>query len=120
MSVYDEIREERRLQDVKWGGPGHDDTHALRDWPDYITDRVFMIPEVFRSRRLRGLAVNAPVVPIELLKSYRRRLIQVGALAVAAIESFDRAFPQIGSNGSGITEVVNMRGTPRGAEGDCG
>lgn len=72
MSVYDEIREERARQDEKWGGPEHDDEHSRDDWTCFIDDKT------------------TDAENTENDADYRRRLIQIAALAVAAIESLDR------------------------------
>lgn len=71
MDVYDEIRGERARQDAKWGGPDHDDRHSLDDWCDFIEERTRLL------------------YPANLDDS-RATLIEVAALAVAAIESMDR------------------------------
>lgn len=123
MSVYDEIKAERETQDQKWGGPEHDDQHAMPDWLDYITDKVMAIPETLRSQRMRGVhPLRDPFTGAcseASMVSYRRRLVQIAALAVAAIESFDRLNTSL-RNSTGITEVITAKGTPRGAQGDCG
>lgn len=64
MTVYDEIRQERERQDRKHGGPAHDDKHTPEEWLRFIRAQESY--------------------------TYRVRLIRVAALAVAAIESFDR------------------------------
>lgn len=69
MSAYDDIRAERARQDLQWGGPAHDDGHAVEDWCSYI------------GRQLYFVEVRPPV---------RDRLVKIAALAVAAIESLDR------------------------------
>lgn len=69
MSVYEEIKQERARQDKEWGGPRHDDTHSEFHWRDFIQEHV---------QRSRSLG------------AYRRQMIRVAALAVAAIESYDR------------------------------
>lgn len=68
-----EIAEERERQDAKWGGADHDDGHAPADWRAFIEKKL-------------AQANAEPISPVE----YRRRMIQVAALAVAAIESNDR------------------------------
>lgn len=105
--VYREVREERRAQDAKWGGPTHDDEHVERDWLDYIHGKLLAVPEHFRSRgELRGacpqpwaadyeeqtkrLAERPPHLIAAARAAYRRRLVHIAALAVAAIQSHDR------------------------------
>lgn len=66
--VLNEVKVERVRQDLKWGGPTHDDTHGQTDWLDFI---------YVRTRD----DTPAP---------YRKRMLQIAALAVAAIEAEDR------------------------------
>lgn len=67
-SIYRDIDDERAAQDAKWGGLKHDDTHAREDWRAFILEQVG--------------AYNA--------STFRRQMIRVAALAVAAVESQDR------------------------------
>lgn len=62
-----EICVERARQDDKWGGPEHDDEHSVNDWADFIRMRLSKQGNTFRQR-----------------------MIEVAALAIAAIESTDR------------------------------
>lgn len=72
-----EIARERVRQDNKWGGPEHDDTHHPEDWAGFINQRTEII--------LR----NDRVVPVRG-DHYRELLVEIAALAVAAIASHDR------------------------------
>lgn len=67
-----EIANERARQDQKWGGPEHDDDHNTFDFIVFI--QAYLIKAEFSTSTEEG----------------RRRLIQVAALAVAAVESIDR------------------------------
>ena len=67
--ILDEIKAERMEQDKQWGGPSHDDHHTTTDWMRYITYQA-----------------QQSVNPNE----FRERMVKVAALAVAAIESYDR------------------------------
>ena len=69
MSVYDEIKAERDRQDKQWGGSDHDDHHSRQDWRNYIV-------EFAKDLRGRG--------------NFRHQMVCIAALAVAAIESYDR------------------------------
>lgn len=69
--IIREIELEREAQDVKWGGPEHDDDHSREDWCEFIADHG----QPFRSRPW----------------NFREQMIRVAALAVAAIESDTRA-----------------------------
>jgi hypothetical protein len=65
-----DVLKERRCQDVKWGGPAHDDEHVPEDWERFIMKRI----------------------PVESKpdETFRLRMVQIAALALAAVESFDR------------------------------
>lgn len=73
--VLREIGQERDVQDRKWGGADHDDSYPLQFFVQTIQDYA-------------GWAR----VMLNMLnwEKARRRLMQVAALAVAAIESGDR------------------------------
>ncbi|WP_339064752.1 hypothetical protein [Teredinibacter turnerae] len=72
-AAFNAVRAERDKQDAKWGGPEHDDTHDPAEWCLLLVH--------FATR-----AVNDRAVP----KLFRRRLTQIAALAVAALESRER------------------------------
>lgn len=69
MNIYDELKTERARQDETHGGIEHDVTHPPEDWIRFI----------------REYAISGVINP----KDYRKRMIQVGALAIAAVEAFD-------------------------------
>ncbi len=75
MNVVNEIMGERARQDEKWGGPEHDDLHNPEDWCNYIIDYATWAKQM---------------AAYHSFDKYRRRMIQVAALAVAACDSFDR------------------------------
>lgn len=77
-----EIDQCRIEQDMTWGGPGHDDTHTSHDWIAYIVKHL-------------GRAVMWPFS----MTTFRRQMVIVAALAVAAIEWCDRAIARQGSGG---------------------
>lgn len=79
--VYYEVANERAAQDEKWGGPAHDDRHGTAEWVAFIA-------------RHAGLAVNDGRP--ESLERFRRQMIRVAALAIAAVESHDRVWPMAG------------------------
>jgi hypothetical protein len=74
--ILHEIFQERQRQDEQWGGPEHDDQHIDDDWIALLRRRI--------DRADVDLNVNGDH------DSYRKRLIQVAALAVAATEAYDR------------------------------
>jgi ribosomal protein L11 methylase PrmA len=69
--VLDDIMRERDRQDAKWGGPEHDDEHWEEHWQSFIEERL-----------------NTKEFPMH--PSYRQEMVEVAALAIAALESFDR------------------------------
>lgn len=70
-----ETARERLRQDAKWGGPAHDDQHSTADFCRWIKNYTG-----WADQMADGLSWDKT----------RRRLIQVAALAVAAVESIDR------------------------------
>ncbi|MCD1628293.1 hypothetical protein [Marinobacter shengliensis] len=71
-----EVAAERCRQDQKWGGPEHDDKKSPNDFVQHIEDYAGW------ARVMAGMGSYA---------KYRRRMVQVAALAGAAIEAVDRA-----------------------------
>lgn len=75
-SVIGEVKAERRRQDEKWGGPEADDRRkSVEAWLLDIEAYVAWCRQMYR--------MGSP-------DKYRRRMIQVAALVVAALESHDR------------------------------
>lgn len=91
MNIYDEIKAERERQDQVWGGHERDDRHNAIDWIGYIAKH---------SAKAAGGSVEIldeghwwtcrMTVDGNGTSPFRRQMIRVAALAVAAIESFDR------------------------------
>lgn len=73
--IIEDILTERKYQDHKHGGPVHDDLHSGGDFLMLILKYIRKAVDVGHKDRDPDL---------------RRKLIQVAALAVAAVESFDR------------------------------
>lgn len=72
LHVLAEVAEERKYQDTRWGGADHDDVHENEEsWLRYITE--------YATAQDRAREYN-----------FRKRMVKVAALAVAAIESWDR------------------------------
>lgn len=83
-NVIRDVLTERARQDSKWGGPTHDDAHGLYDWSYEITTR---------ADDLAAIAVFLEPVADFQQKNVRKILVEIAALAVAAIESHDRKNP---------------------------
>ncbi len=66
-SILQEIGLRRGQQDKKWGGPSHDDTHSEEEWQELI------------------LGIIDPQIPLQ-----RYNFLDTAALAIAALESWDR------------------------------
>ncbi len=76
--IFDKLRSERERQDRLWGGPAHDDTHSDRDWISMITHYA-------------AKAAPPPnATEWHKMNHFRRRMVIVAALAVAALEWDDR------------------------------
>ena len=74
--VLASVKECRALQDEQWGGPEHDDTHAAHEWLGFIQKQLDEA----------DVALDPPPGGSNL-DIYESRLIDVAALAVAAIQS---------------------------------
>lgn len=71
LTVFKAIEDERNYQDDKWGGPIFDDTQTEEQWASHIREYANGF------NRASNYA-------------FRTRMVKVAALAVAAIESYDR------------------------------
>lgn len=76
--IMHDVLHERVAQDKQWGGQDHDDEHLEDDWCHYIA-----------KQNARALTV-AMSSKQESLDEYRSRMVKIAALAIAALESFDR------------------------------
>ncbi len=77
--VYREIRNERDRQKSKGFNTSHDDVQAVENFCDDIINYAMWAKQMSK--------MGSP-------KKFRRRIMQIGALAVAACESFDRKNPR--------------------------
>lgn len=77
-NVIPDICEERALQDEQWGGPKTDDTRNSAQWVEYIDHQLEYITASVQGQRQLN--------PGE----FRERMVKVAALAIAAIQSYDR------------------------------
>jgi hypothetical protein len=75
--IYD-IIEERKAQDKEHGGPAHDNTHPPKDWIAIAGDHY-------------GRAAAAPHAGARA--TYRQQMVRLGAISLAALETFDRVSP---------------------------
>ncbi len=73
--LLEEVRLERERQDGKWGGAKHDDSNGPEHWRDMIHAYTNWSWSMFRMGSR---------------DKWRRRMIQVAALALAWVESEDR------------------------------
>lgn len=78
--VLAEVAAERDRQDAKWGGPQHDDTHSPGDFCGFVLEH---------ASRAGSAAMG---VPEREFDDYRRQMLRVAALAVAAIEHYDHSW----------------------------
>ena len=70
-----ELFDMRLRQDTQWGGAEHDDEHDISEWLAFITKQT--------GYGHRAVALND-------LEGLRSRYVKIAALAMAAIQSFDR------------------------------
>lgn len=74
-NIIQRIVAERARQDQQWGGPEHDDGHGPRVWEDILSDHVTRLTDVSGD----------PAT------DYRDRMVKIAAIAVAAVQTWDRA-----------------------------
>lgn len=75
-SILAEVSAERSRQDKLFGGPDHDAQHTPAEWVSLITRHL-------------GLSVDDGTISGDP-ERYRRQMIRVAALAVAALEALER------------------------------
>ena len=78
-NILNEIKAEREYQIARWGNDADDKLNGPNDWVAYIAHHS--------SRWFPG--GFAPYSP-EVLEDFRKQMVKVATLAVAAIESHDR------------------------------
>ena len=76
--IFQAIIAERHAQDQQWGGLEHDDGHRPHVWENLIISHASRLTE----RIMDEFGHSAP--------DYRQRLVKIAALAVAAVQSWDR------------------------------
>jgi hypothetical protein len=74
--AYRDVLSERRRQDLRWGGPDHDDQHTPEEWLEFLSSQWNDAWGALNGER-------------DLLE-FRRRMIRIAALAVAAADAHDR------------------------------
>jgi hypothetical protein len=80
MSVIDEVRHERQRQRSRWGAQ-HDRNHSWWDWQGYMRLRLRLVEP--------HLAFQSDMDEASNVTKRRRALIELAALAIAAIEAND-------------------------------
>jgi hypothetical protein len=83
--IFSHIKIERRKQDEQWGGPAHDDEHCRFDWLRFIE----MYTAQANVAALTSMYPDNELVATSIAR-YEKKLIQIAALAVAAIQSSRR------------------------------
>lgn len=81
--VTDEVQEDRRRQNAKWGPQNH----TPLEWMAILVEEVGEAQKEALEHHWRGEHYDDDP---ERLARYRAELVQVAAVAVAAIESLDR------------------------------
>lgn len=76
LRVMHDVAQERRRQDDEFGGASHNDQHQPAEWVAMIVKQL-------------GKTV-AHCTEDQASREYRQRMVNVAALAVAAVESYDR------------------------------
>ncbi|CAM4156265.1 hypothetical protein [Deinococcus marmoris] len=85
-AVLGEVLAERQRQDAKWGQQDHDPSTWLMVLAEEVGEANQAVFETLFPTYDKRAAQHGP----RTLAEYRQELIQVAAVAVAAIESLDR------------------------------
>jgi hypothetical protein len=85
--VLDEVQAERSKQDDKWGPQNH----APPEWLMILGEEVGEANKAALEAHFKAQHKGHPNFIQDRLQEYRTELVQVAAVAVAMIESFDRA-----------------------------
>lgn len=78
-TILNEINKEREYQVQKWGNDADDTKNSFNDWVSYISR--------YATTWFPG---GFPPYSDEAKVNFRRSMIKTAAIAVAAVESFDR------------------------------
>ncbi len=78
-TVCDEIMDERAAQVGRWGGAARDDLHSLEGWVALLTRHVGLATAESPGQRDGDTTAR-----------FRKQMIRVAAVAVAAVEAIDR------------------------------
>jgi hypothetical protein len=78
-SIYRQIEDERLYQQHRWGDNADDTKNTPNDWVAYIS-----------KHSTRWSPGGFPPYSGETIDKFRKQMIKVAALAVAAIESLER------------------------------
>lgn len=84
-TIIHQVIEERTRQDKQWGGPPHDDYHSRRDWVGFIEEHAE------RARKSCAKKTGSRSLEAKDPDEYRKQLVEIAALAIAAVAAHDRA-----------------------------
>lgn len=83
--ILEDVAAERVRQDEQWGGVDHDDQHCYVTWMDIVRKRA---DKAEMEANLYNYAYGDQEMEVDA--AYRKRLVEIAAVAVAAIEAHDR------------------------------
>lgn len=87
-SVLAEVSAERGRQDELWGGPAHDDAHGANDWIAILARHVGLA--AFDGGPHGVCRADGVPVAHHEPERFRRQMVRVAAVALAAVEAHDR------------------------------
>jgi len=79
MNIYEEIKNERSYQDTKWGHVADDTLNTPWMWSSYIAQ--------YATKWMAGTFLPLSSNTVD---DFRKSMVKVASLAIAAIESIDR------------------------------
>lgn len=97
-SILTEVSAERDRQDGMFGGATHDDTHTATDWVSILVRHLGLAVD---DGSPAGVCLMNDHVAGADPKRYRRQMVRVAAIAVAAVEVWDRKSAEVAFSPAG-------------------
>lgn len=86
--IFEEINTERDRQGATWT-PQHDDTHTLHEWNSIVMGLLGKAANE-STYATNAYALNAKYTARDYERNWRKEMMRLAAVCVAAIESYDR------------------------------
>jgi hypothetical protein len=104
-SIFAEVAQERARQDALFGGASHDDQHSVSHWIAILVRHLGLATD---DGSPDGICLlNHQLAGYDPAR-YRRQLVRVAAVAIAALESYERRLAQITTPPDPLIEMAQQ------------